>query len=150
MKNLIAQFTFFLVLVLITNTGCTQKMVQVPSDAKKLMENKDLFIGKPLKELLNEINPKIKRVIATPSNNIQSYMGNFRFNFMDNEQVNKSRSKNKVPITIVVFVKEYFDWDFHKRPKGKQTVWTSDDVKKYGDLTIVGFRVYGDATTSSD
>ena len=47
---------------------------------------------------------------------------------------------------MVVYVKEYFDWDYQKRPKGKESVWTEDDVKKYGNLTVVGFRIYGDAT----
>lgn len=84
--------------------------------------------------------------MAQPSNNIQSYVGNFIFNFVDTKQKDSLRSKNKIPVTIVVYVKENFDWDFHKRPKGKETVWTAEDAKKYGELTIVGIRIYGEAT----
>jgi hypothetical protein len=66
---------------------------------------------------------------------------------MENEEVKNTRSKGKTPITIVVYVKEYFEWDFQKRPKGKETVWTTEDAKKYENLTIVAFRVYGDGTS---
>ena len=110
---------------------------------QKIIENKERFIGKPLKDILSEIKPPIKRVMATPSINIQSYVGNFHFYFMDNEEVNNSRSKGKVPITIVVYVKEYFDWDFQKRPKGSETIWAPEDAKKFENLTVVGFRIYG-------
>ena len=55
-------------------------------------------------------------------------------------------SKNKIPVTIVVYVNENFEWDFHERAKGNGTVWTADDLRKYSSLTIVGFRVYGDSS----
>lgn len=140
----------FLTVIFLLFTTCScysQKLIQKETDAQKVIENKDRFIGKPLKELLAQIKPPIMRVTATPSKNIQSYVGNFHFYFMGNEAVDKSRSEGKAPITIVVYVKENFDWDFQKRPKGKETVWTPEDAIKYGDLTIVGFRIYGDAST---
>lgn len=115
--------------------------MQKASDVQKIEINKTRFIGKPLKNLLNEIKPPIKRVMAQPSVNIDSYVGNFRFNFIDNKQKDSLSKKRITPITLVVFVKEHFDWDFHKRPKGKETVWTAEDAKKYGELTIIGFRI---------
>lgn len=134
-------------IVLFSAYSCfSQKLVQKESDVLKIEDNKAQFIGKPLKDLLKEIKPPIKRVMAQPSVNIQSYVGNFRFNFVDSKQKDSLKLKNKTPITLVVFVKEYFEWDFQKRPKGKETVWTSEDAKKYENLTIVGFRVYGNAT----
>jgi hypothetical protein len=141
MKNIYVLITL---LILFATFSCfSQKLVQKETEFQKIIENKEQFIGKPLKEFLKEVQPPLKRVIATPSKNIQSYVGNFRFNFMADEEVKNARSKGKTPITIVVFVKEYFEWDFQKRPKGKETVWTAEDAKKYENLTIVGFRVYG-------
>jgi len=124
----------------------SQKLVKREIDIQKVKENENLFIGKPLKTLLQEINPPIKRVTATPSKNIQSYVGNFHFYFMDNKTVDSIRNKGKTPVTLVVYVKEYFDWDFQKRSKGQEMIWTSEDAKKYENLTIVGFRIYGDVT----
>ena len=141
-------YLFLLFTVLTSSSSCfSQKLVKKETDVEKIIENKDRFIGKPLKYFLAEIKPTIKRVTATPSKNIQSYVGNFHFYFMENEAINKSRSKGRVPITIVVYIKEYFDWDFQKRPKGRETVWTLEDVRRYENLTVVGFRIYGDATT---
>ncbi|MBC7689901.1 MAG: hypothetical protein H7211_17185, partial [Aquabacterium sp.] len=68
------------------------------------------------------------------------------FNFIDANQKDSLMLKNKIPVTIVAYVKENFEWDFHERAKGKGTVWTADDLRKYGSLTIVGFRVYGDSS----
>jgi hypothetical protein len=122
-----------------------QQLMKTVNDAQKIKESEEIFLNKPLKELLKEIKPPIKRVTASPSKNIQSSVGYFIFNFVDSKQKDSLRAKRKTPVTIVVYIKEFFEWDFHKRPKGKETVWTSEDAKKYENLTIVGFRVYGDA-----
>ena len=45
-------------------------------------------------------------------------------------------------------MKENFDWDFKKRPKGKEMVWKPADAKKYENLTIAGFRIYGNGIAS--
>ena len=107
------------------------------------------MINKPMKDLLREINTPIKWVSANLSNNFNFRVGYFIFNFVDAKQKDRLSIENKIPVTIVVYVKEYFNWDFQKRPKGKETVWTSEDVKKYENLTIVGFRVYGEGVTSN-
>lgn len=113
-------------IILFTSSSCfSQKLVQKETDIQRVIENKDQFIGKPLKVFLKEIKPPIKRVMANPSNNIYQYVGNFHFYFMDDKAVLSARAKGKTPITLVVYVKEYFEWDFQKRPKGKETVWTS-------------------------
>ncbi|MGI8584699.1 MAG: hypothetical protein ACR2KX_21125 [Chitinophagaceae bacterium] len=114
------------------------------NDAQKIKANEKQFINKPLKDLLKEIKPQIKRVTANPSKNIQSSVGYFIFNFVDSKQKDSLRAKEKIPVTIVVYVSEYFDWDFQKRKKGKEFVWTKEDEEKYGDLTVVGLRVYGE------
>lgn len=138
---------FFAFLILFLSPSCfSQQLVKTVNDAQKIKANEEQFINKPLKELLKEIKPPIKHVSASPSKNIQSNVGYFIFNFVDSNQKESLRSKGKTPVTLVVYVKEYFEWDFQKRPKGKETVWTSEDEKKYENLTIVGFRVYGNAT----
>jgi hypothetical protein len=131
-------------LITIFSFNCySQQLMKTIDDAYKIKENQEQFINKPLKVLLKEIKPPIKRVTASPSNNFQSSVGYFVFKFVDAKQNDSLRSKNKIPVTIVVYVKEYFDWDYHKRTKNKETVWTSADMRKYENLTIVGFRVYG-------
>jgi len=139
MKKKIFTVTF----LLLHTISFSQKLISRESDVKKIEENKDLFIGKPLSFLLNEIGPAIKRVMANPSVNNNSHVGNFRFNFMDEAKIKKVRNKGLAPITLVVFVKENFEWDLQSRVKDKETVWTNEDIKKYGNLTIVGFRTYG-------
>ena len=138
-KNFLISF-----LILISSSSCfSQHLVKTIDDAQKIKANENQFINKPLKELLKEIKPQIKRVTATPSKNIQSSVGYFIFNFVDSKQKDSLRLKSKIPVTLVVYVKENFNWDFHKRSKGKETVWTPEDANKYGNLTMVGFRVYG-------
>lgn len=137
-------------LILFASSSCfSQQLMKTVSDAQKIKANEEQFINKPLKELLKEIKPQIKRVTANPSKNIQSSVGYFIFNFVDSKQKDSLKSKSKTPVTIVVYVKEYFEWDFQKRPKGKETIWTSEDAKKYENLTIAGFRVYGNASASN-
>jgi hypothetical protein len=137
----------FTILVLFTSSiSFSQQLMQTVKDAHIIKANQEQFINKPLKELLKEIKPQIKRVTASPSKNIQTSVGYLIFNFVNEKQKDSLRSKNEIPVTIVVYVKEYFEWDFQKRPKGNETVWTASDAKKFGDLTIVGFRVYGETT----
>ncbi len=51
--------------LLIVNLHCkAQQLVQTPNDVKKLRENEQLFIDKPLKNLLKEIKPELKMVRA--------------------------------------------------------------------------------------
>ncbi|MGN6352089.1 MAG: hypothetical protein ACTHLB_01800, partial [Parafilimonas sp.] len=52
--------------VLIAATSCKAQMIQTVNDAKKLEIGKDKFIGKPLKELLAQIKPPVKRMAAIP------------------------------------------------------------------------------------
>ncbi len=130
--------------MIIVSFNCySQQLVKTIDDSNKIKENEAQFLNKPLKILLKEIKPPIKRVTASPSNNLQSSVGYFVFKFVDSKQNDSLRTKKKIPVTIVVYVKEYFDWDYHKRPKGKETEWTTADMKKYENLTVVGFRVYG-------
>ena len=44
---------------------------------------------------------------------------------------------------LYVYVKEPLDWNFDKRPKGEEYQWTKEDVKKYGNLTVIRIKVIG-------
>lgn len=136
---LIYLFSFF-----IFSNCFSQKLVKSLNDAYKIIQNENQFIGKPLRFFLNEIAPEIKMAYGDPSKNVNSKVGYFRFSFVDRKSNDSLRAAGKKPLSIVVYVKEYFDWDFKKRVKGEEMVWSEGDIRKYGDLTVVGFRVYGD------
>ncbi len=128
-----------------TNIGCyAQYLVQIPNDAHKIKTNEKLFIGKPLHVLLKEIKPAIKMAYGDPSINIQSKVGYFRFNFINQKRHDSLDLIKKIPTSIKVYVKENFDWDYKTRPKGKEFDWTKEDEKKYGGLTIIACSVYGE------
>ncbi len=137
-------FKILPLILLTSSAGCSQQMVKVIQDAPKIKTNEKLFIGKPLHVLLKEIKPAIKMASGDPSINIQSKVGYFRFNFTNYKQHDSLKFIGKMPVTIMVYVKENFDWDYKTRPKDKEFDWTKEDEKKYGGLTIVAFKVYGE------
>ena len=54
-------------LILFSSCSCvSQQLVETVNDAKKILEHKEQFKNKPLKELLKEIKPPIKRADASP------------------------------------------------------------------------------------
>jgi len=64
MKKIKLLIPFF---ILFSLHNCfSQQLVQTVSDAKKILEHKEQFKNKPLKELLKEIKPPIKRADASP------------------------------------------------------------------------------------
>ena len=130
------------------DSNLAQPLVNMVEDAFKIKDNEQLFINRPLKELLKEIKPPIKRVMGNPRKYNHEGWGYFVFNFVDEGQCNLIRSIQKIPVTVVVYVNEFFDWDFQKRPKGRETIWTTDDEKRFENLTVKGFRVYGDASSN--
>ena len=133
MKNI---FKFIVILFLFINTSCkAQQMVETPNDAYKLKTNEQQFVNKPLKNLLKEIKPAIKNVLGTRDN--PSY---FVFYFISRDEVNHKVKKRK-DISLVVYVKEPLDWDFNKRPQGKEYLWSKEDVEKYENLTVTRIKV---------
>lgn len=148
MKYLLRIFT---ILLFIANHGChAQQLVKTPGDAYKIKENEQKFINKPLKTLLKEIKPEIKMAAGNHGINGHFDGGYFTFKFVTFDKSHRSEAKDETPVTIVVYVIENFEWDYQKRPSGKQLTWTKEDAEKYGDLTVVAFRVYGkDYSTSS-
>ncbi len=124
------------ILFILANYSCTaQQMVQTPEDTYKLKTNEQQFINKPLKNLLKEVKPEIKTVVAT-----LDYPSYFAFKFISPKEINRKVIGRKL-ISFYVYVKEPFEWDFNNRPKGKEYSWTKEDVEKYGNLTIIRIKV---------
>ena len=135
MKNTFKTLT---ILFLLVYSSCkAQQMVQTPNDAHKLKINEQQFLNKPLKYLLNEIKPEIKTAFGTLD--FPSY---FSFRFIDSEEI-KRRSLENNSLGLYVYVKEPIEWDFDKRTKGKEFLWTKEDVEKYGNFTVIRIRVIG-------
>ncbi|SHF98155.1 hypothetical protein SAMN05444396_103238 [Flavobacterium segetis] len=135
MKNIIKTLA---ILFLLVHSSCkAQQMVQTPNDAHKLKINEQQFLNKPLKYLLNEIKPEIKTAFGTLD--FPSY---FSFRFIDSEEIRRRPVENN-SLGLYVYVKEPIEWDFDKRPKGKEFLWTKEDVEKYGNFTVIRIRVIG-------
>jgi len=137
MKNTIK---IFAVLLFIINSSCkAQQMVQTPADAYKLKTNEHQFINKPLKDLLKEIKPEIKTADATNDNPI--YYFSFKFRTLEQRRKNEGNKGDRV--SLYVYVKTPINWKYEERPKGKELMWTKEDVEKYGNLTITQIKVVG-------
>lgn len=136
MKNI---FKTLAILFLLVHSSCkAQQMVQTPNDAHKLKINEQQFLNKSLKYLLSEIKPEIKTAFGTLD--FPSY---FSFRFIDAEEFKSGRAVGKNHLGLYVYVKEPIDWDFNKRQKGKELMWTKEDVEKYGNLTVIRIKVIG-------
>ena len=103
-------------------------------DAQKIKDNEQNFINKPLKTLFKEIKPTIKVVSGYPGN--LETAGHFTFTFVEYKEHDELRKKQKFPLSIIVFVKEPFEWNTKER-HDKEILWNKEDEKKYGDLTIL-------------
>ncbi|MCC4920565.1 hypothetical protein [Flavobacterium chungbukense] len=135
MKNTIRIIALF---VLLTSTGCkAQQLVQTPADAHKIKTNEQQFLNKPLKDLLKEIKPEIKLVTGNPE-----YPSYFSFRFISREELRK-KTDSENTLGLFVYVKEPLDWNFDKRPKGKEYEWSKEDLQKYGNLTVTRIKVIG-------
>ena|ERR1035437_4765672 len=141
MKSIIKTAAFLFLLA--TTWSCNeQHMMRTLNDAQKLQTNKQLFIGKPLKKLLKEIKPEIKMVLVRES--WAEAIGVIIFKFVDREGYKKYNKEGKVPLGVNVMIKEKLEWDKSDKPLADREKWTKEDAKKYGDLTIVDIRVYGE------
>jgi hypothetical protein len=128
--------TFVILLFLIICSCQAQQLVQSSNDAHKLKEKQQQFINRPLKEVLKEIQPKIKTAFG---NNEEGHSF-FSFFFLSPEE-SKRNVVGRKHSNIYVYVKEPIDWNFENRPKGKEYNWTKEDVEKYGNLTVIRIKV---------
>jgi hypothetical protein len=134
MKNTLK---IFAILIFFTSSSCkAQQMVQTPNDAHKLKINEQLFINKPLKDLLKELKPEIKAAYAINDN---PYF--FSFRFITPEQQKKNEGNYEDRVSLYVYVKDPINWQYEKRPNGKEMVWTKEDADKYGNLIVIRIKV---------
>jgi hypothetical protein len=134
MKNTLKIFA--LLFLLISNNCKAQQMVQTTKDVYKLKTNEQLFINKPLKNLLKELRPEIKTANGLIDN--PSY---FSFRFKTLEQRKRGKGSWEDSVSLYVYVKESLDWSWEKRPKGRELIWTKEDAEKYGNLTVIRIKV---------
>jgi len=138
-------FNIFFAAFLLAITSCnTQRLVLKVNDVKKLVANKDNFIGKPLKNVLSQIKPKIKYVYGNPENTWAGATGwtFFTFYFVDKEDVLK-RFNNKPTSITVQFQLEPTN-NRRPLPKGGIKEWTKKETKEYGDMIIIRIFVLGE------
>lgn len=124
-----------LILFLSSYSCYSQQMVMITDDLPKLKSNEQRFLNKPLKNLIKEIKPEIKTAFGTVDT--PSY---FSFIFLTPAELNK-RVIGRKSISLYVYLREPFDWNFDKRTKGHEYEWTSADLEKYGNLTVVRIKV---------
>ena len=137
--------TIFFAAFLLAITSCnTQRLVLKVNDAKKLVDNKDNFIGKPLKNVLSQIKPNIKFVHGNPENNSGHITGGtyFTFYFVDKEEVIKRFNNEPTRITLNFQLEK----TNNRRPfpKGGIKEWTKKETKEYGDMIIININVGGE------
>ncbi|MBZ4036837.1 hypothetical protein K6T82_18855 [Flavobacterium sp. 17A] len=130
-------FNILIVLMLFFyEKGYSQQLVQNINEIHRLKDYEGLFVNKPLKDLLKEIKPQIKTVIG-----FNDYPGFFNFRFTTLEQQRLRQGSVQDRVSLYVTIKEQFNWNWEERPKGKEVIWTNEDVVKYGNLTVVKIEV---------
>ncbi|MEO7047701.1 MAG: hypothetical protein ABI091_20550, partial [Ferruginibacter sp.] len=102
-----------LAILFFAQIGNSQQLVQNINDINRLKEYEDIFINKPLKDLIKEIKPEIK--IAFPNNEDPS----FDFRFVTHEQLRKNEGTIAENVALFVDVMDFIDWNWETRPKGK-------------------------------
>ncbi|MDQ6610491.1 MAG: hypothetical protein M3Y85_11800 [Bacteroidota bacterium] len=134
------------IVIISSTTGCcyAQKMVTKIRDAKKLEINKEQFIGKPLKFLIDQIGPKIKFAYGNPNNKGESIIGtNIKFYFADETEYWKRHKENQTPTAILVTFKLEPNNTRKPIPVGG-VKWTAELANEYGDMIISRIYVSGE------
>lgn len=117
-----------------------QQLMSTVYDAQKLKDNDSLFLDRPLRTLLKEIGPEIVAVF-TDSRRAHKALSVIIFKFTTREESERYKLAGKRSLSILVFVKENFDWD---KPPGKMTEWTKEDAERLGHLTIMRIGIVGE------
>ncbi len=118
-----------------------QQLMPTVYDAQKLKDNDSLFLGKPLSILLKEIGPEIVTV-STESQRAHHALSYLIFKFISREEQGRYKLAGKRSLSILIFVKENFDWD---KPGDKMMQWTREDAQRLGHLTIVRIGIVGES-----
>jgi hypothetical protein len=144
MKN---YFLSSLLTICVLSSCFSQQLVKKQGDARLIIEQKERFINKPLKDLLKEIKPEIQYAYGSNAED-HGRPAYFRFKFVTKRESDSIRLKELTPIVIYIYVKEKIDWDEPaERKRDILFTWTDDDFQKYKNHTIIDLSIYGDATT---
>lgn len=109
-------------------------------DAQKLKDNDSLFLDKPLRTLLEEIGPGIV-FVSTESHRAHKALSYIIFKFTSREEQGRYNLAGKRSLSILIFVKENFDWD---KPRDEIFQWTKEDAERLGHLTVVRIGIVGE------
>lgn len=120
------KIVFTILFIYCNNYG--QEMIENTKGMYRLKENESQFINKPLKDLLKELKPEIKTVFV-----LDEY---FCFNFRTLDEFKKDQGNIDDSIMLFVYTKDLIDWKWENRPKNRETVWSKEDVEKYGNLLV--------------
>jgi hypothetical protein len=121
-------------------------MVQKVSEANKLQINKEQFIGKPFKNLLSQIGPKIIYVYGNPDNQSTGAVGGtyIKLFFVDKNEVKKRLSKHEEPTGITVRFELEPKNNRKPIPLGGINMTSRELEKAYGDMIVLGVFVNGE------
>jgi hypothetical protein len=112
--------TFFAIL-LFYNSSIAQQLVQNTSQVYLLKDNEELFINKPLKNLLKEIKPEIKTAHVFNDEN-SSFFG-FRFTTLAQQRKNEGAIVDRVTLLK----------------------WTPNDAQKFADYIVTHIAVVAES-----
>lgn len=118
------------IIFLIYSINSYSQLVKNTKDVYRLKENEVVFINKPLRDLLEEIKPEIKTVL------VMNGEGFFYFKFLPIDQLRKEEGSLEDRVSLLIYVKGNLEWKWEERPKNRETIWTKEDVEKYGDLIV--------------
>ncbi|RKR10058.1 hypothetical protein C8C83_1726 [Flavobacterium sp. 90] len=134
MKNTLK---FIIILLSLCYNTYGQQMVQKTDDVYRLEDNKDQFINKPLKDLLKQIKPEIKT--ANPLKSEVSFVFGFRWTTLVQQRKREGSIADRV--TLLVYVKQFIQWNWNEKTIGNEIAWTQQDLNKYGDLIVIDIEV---------
>lgn len=142
-KAIRVYYTALFLVAFVVTAGCKAQLVKTSSDLSKLKTAEKTLAGQSLAKFLREIGLPITRVTAIATENPEHSPGFFRFQFQDVKTIDSLKSRNALPLGVLVYIKEAFDWDYLGRPDEQKNVWTADDARRYGHLTVTRLRVLG-------
>ncbi|MBZ4036838.1 hypothetical protein K6T82_18860 [Flavobacterium sp. 17A] len=111
-------------------------MVENINELYKLKNNEQLFINRPLKNLLQEIKPQIKTAHVF---NEDYFFFIFKFSTIEQQKTDQGSILDRV--ALFVYVKDFIPWGWEERPKGDELNWTANDSEKFGNFIVTNVSI---------
>lgn len=134
-------FILLLSLIFIATACQSQQLMQTKADARKLTDNKEKFINKPLENLLVEIKPEIKAAFGNPDEENEKITSYIRFHFTNQNEYFKRKGNGENPTRILVTLIRPNKKRYPKLDSNAQ--WTDAQTKIYGDMIVVDISILG-------